>query len=60
MTDHRHYILDCYCEKIVDASMLNSMLHLIPGVVETGLFINMATRAIIGFDDGRIEEMKFK
>jgi ribose 5-phosphate isomerase A len=60
ITDHQHYILDCYCEKIADASLLNSTLHLIPGVVETGLFINMATKAIIGYEDGRIEEIDFK
>jgi ribose 5-phosphate isomerase A len=60
ITDHQHYILDCYCEKIADASLLNSTLHLIPGVVETGLFIDMATKAIIGYEDGRIEEIDFK
>jgi ribose 5-phosphate isomerase A len=59
VTDHQHYILDCYCERIADASLLNRTLHLIPGVVETGLFINMATKAIIGYEDGKIEEMDF-
>jgi ribose 5-phosphate isomerase A len=59
-TDHQHYILDCTFEKINDAFALNSVLHLIPGVVETGLFIDMASRAIIGHEDGRIELIKFK
>lgn len=58
-TDHGHYILDCYCETIADASGLNISLHLIPGVVETGLFINMAGRAIVGYEDGRIEVVKY-
>ncbi len=60
VTDHQHYILDCAFEKINDAFALNSVLHLIPGVVETGLFIDMASRAIIGHEDGRIELIKFK
>src|SRR5580704_1397857 len=54
ITDHQHYIFDCYCEKIDDAFLLNESLHLIPGVVETGLFIHMTTKAIIAFADGNI------
>jgi ribose 5-phosphate isomerase A len=60
ITDHQHYILDCWCEKIADASFLNTTLHLIAGVVETGLFIGMATKAIIGYEDGRLEEIDFQ
>ena len=59
ITDHGHYILDCECEKIPDAYALNMSLHLIPGVVETGLFINMAKAAIIGYEDGKIEVIKY-
>jgi|SRR5688572_17067422 len=59
VTDNGHYILDCYFEKIDDAVALDISLHLIPGVVETGLFINMAHTAVIGYADGRIE-MKVK
>ena len=55
ITDNGHYILDCYFRKIEDATALNNALHLIPGVVETGLFINMANTIIIGHSDGRIE-----
>ena len=60
ITDHHNYILDCEWEKITDPFALNVSLHLIPGVVETGLFINMASKAIIGFEDGRVEEMKYR
>jgi len=55
ITDNGHYILDCYFGKIEDATSLNTSLHLIPGVVETGLFVNMAHTIIIGHADGRIE-----
>lgn len=54
-----HYILDCHFEKINDADALNTSLHLIPGVVETGLFLNMTHAAVIGHADGRVE-MKIK
>ena len=60
VTDHGHYILDCNCEKIPDAPALNLSLHLIPGVVETGLFINMANKAIIGYEEGKIEVINFQ
>ncbi len=55
ITDHRHYILDCYFNSIPDPSQLNTSLHLIPGVVETGLFVGMATGIITGYADGAIK-----
>jgi ribose 5-phosphate isomerase A len=60
ITDHSHYILDCEFEKIEDTTSLNMLLHVIPGVVETGLFISMADKAIIGYPDGRIETITYK
>lgn len=60
LTDHQHYILDCEFEKILDPRGLNLSLHLMPGVVETGLFVNMATQAVIGFDDGRVEVFNYR
>jgi ribose 5-phosphate isomerase A len=54
ITDHKHYILDCYFNSIPDPSRLNTELHLIPGVVETGLFTRMATKIITGYADGNI------
>jgi ribose 5-phosphate isomerase A len=55
ITDNGHNILDCFFEKIENAAELNITLHLIPGVVETGLFIDMNPTVIIGYADGRIE-----
>jgi ribose 5-phosphate isomerase A len=60
VTDHHNYILDCECEEISNASALNISLHLIPGVVETGLFPGMADQSIIGYDDGRVEIIKYR
>jgi ribose 5-phosphate isomerase A len=58
LTDHGHYILDCKFQTISDASALNISLHLIPGVVETGLFVNMCDMAIIGNEDGSIRRIR--
>ncbi len=55
ISDHGHYILDCHFEQINDAAALNTNIHLIPGVVETGLFVHMANMVVTGYSDGRIE-----
>jgi len=55
ITDHGHYILDCYFEEIENAPGLSQQLNGIPGVVENGLFINMAAAAIIGYEDGTVK-----
>lgn len=55
ITDHGHYILDCSFQRITDARALDEALRRIPGLVETGLFIGMATQALIGYPDGRVE-----
>jgi ribose 5-phosphate isomerase A len=60
VTDHDHYILDCEFQKIEDVAALNISLHLIPGVVETGLFPRMANKAIIGFEDGKVEVINYR
>lgn len=57
ITDHGHYILDCYFEKIDNAALLQQQLNNIPGVVENGLFVNMATSAIVAYSDGSIKEI---
>ena len=56
VTDHGHYILDCHFNQIPDAPALNISLNTIPGVVDNGLFIGMATGTIIGYPDGNIVE----
>ena len=60
ITDHHHCILDCEFEKIANPSSLNIFLHLIPGVVETGLFIDMANQAVIGYENGRVEVINYR
>lgn len=57
LTDHGHYILDCQFKNIPDPSLLNIALHLIPGVVEVGLFIDLCDIAIIGYPDGSVKRL---
>lgn len=48
VTDGGHFIVDCGFGLIQDAEALSTELFAIPGVVEHGLFIGMARRALIG------------
>jgi len=52
MTDGGHLILDASFGRIPDAEALAVALNAIPGVVEHGLFINLATLAIIAGPSG--------
>jgi ribose 5-phosphate isomerase A len=45
-TDEGHVILDCRFSGIVDPAALNVAINAIPGVVEHGLFIDMAAVAV--------------
>lgn len=50
VTDGGHYILDCHCRKIPDPVKTAKALNQIAGVIENGLFINMADIVIVGQD----------
>ncbi|MDX2288712.1 MAG: ribose-5-phosphate isomerase RpiA [Hyphomicrobiaceae bacterium] len=52
VTDSGHHILDCRFGRIPDPEALEDALKLIPGVVETGLFLGIADAAIIAGADG--------
>ena len=56
ITDNGNYILDCHFGFISDPAVLQQKINDIPGVVESGLFVKMATRIVIGYDDGRVKE----
>ncbi len=47
VTDSGNYIADCAFGEIADPESLGDVLEMIPGVVEHGLFIGIADRAII-------------
>ena len=52
VTDQQNYILDLHLNEILDPKTLSIGLLQIVGVVEVGLFLNMASKIIIGSDDG--------
>lgn len=52
VTDGGHLILDASFGRIPDTRALSQALHAIPGVVEHGLFLGMATAAIVAGADG--------
>ncbi len=55
VTDEGNYILDCECGSISEPESLAAELKSIVGVVEHGLFLGMATLALIGGEDGVTE-----
>ena len=55
VTDEGHHILDCQFGEILDPRALARQLDSIPGVVEHGLFVDMATVALIGKGDDVVE-----
>ncbi|BCH24650.1 ribose-5-phosphate isomerase A [Mesorhizobium sp. L-8-10] len=52
VTDGGHLILDASFGRIPDTRALSFALHAIPGVVEHGLFLGMATAAIVAGKSG--------
>ena len=52
VTDGGHYLLDCSFGSIADPERLSAALFAVPGVVEHGLFIGLASAVIIGDTDG--------
>ncbi|MBA3046082.1 MAG: ribose-5-phosphate isomerase RpiA [Candidatus Thermoplasmatota archaeon] len=52
VSDNGNYIIDCKFESIPEPGKLEIELNRIPGVVENGLFIGMATRVILGTGNG--------
>jgi ribose 5-phosphate isomerase A len=52
VTDSGHWIVDAHLGRIADAPRLAGLLSLIPGVVEHGLFIGLASTAVLAGAQG--------
>lgn len=48
LTDNGNHILDCQIDPIADAPRLEADIRAIPGVVGTGLFLEMADTVLVG------------
>ena len=59
VTDNGNYIYDCKFAGIDDPQKLSDTLRDRAGVVETGLFVNIATLALIADDNG-VQERRRK
>jgi len=57
ITDNGNQILDCSFGKITDPAALALILSDTPGIVEHGLFIGLASIALVGHGD-RVEELR--
>jgi ribose 5-phosphate isomerase A len=56
ITDNGNVIADCHFYPITDVEGLNSQLHMIPGVVETGLFLHtMVSAIVVGYESGQTD-----
>ncbi len=51
-TDNGNYIIDCRFERIDNPASLETTLNNTPGVVDNGLFVGRASKAMIGTKDG--------
>ena len=59
VTDEGHLILDCALpRRRADLDALGRAVKQVPGVVEHGLFIGMAERALLGRPDGSVEVLE--
>lgn len=54
VTDNSNFIIDVDFGIVDNPTNLDMSLRVIPGVVETGLFLGMASKAYIGLKDGTI------
>ena len=57
VSDQGLWILDGMFDEITDARNVNEILLNTPGVVDHGLFIDMATDVLIGKSDGSVEHL---
>lgn len=57
-TDNGNAVLDCRAPGgLSDPAVTDATLNLIPGVAETGLFVDLATEALLGRPDGEVERL---
>ncbi|KAH0627050.1 hypothetical protein JD844_002418 [Phrynosoma platyrhinos] len=54
VTDNGNFLLDWKFDKVHNWNEVNMAIKMTPGVVETGLFINMAERVYFGMEDGSV------
>ncbi|GAM25339.1 hypothetical protein SAMD00019534_085140, partial [Acytostelium subglobosum LB1] len=56
VSDNGNFIIDAQFDTLNDVPAIATQIKMIPGVVETGLFVNVACRAYFGQADGTVKE----
>lgn len=57
LTDEGHHILDCHFGRIEDPPALNAELCDLPGIVEHGLFVGLASVVLMA-KEGAVQEFR--
>lgn len=57
ITDNGNYIIDCAFGEILNPAALHGKINAIVGVVENGLFIDLASKVIAGFENGDVKTL---
>ncbi|HVY76157.1 MAG TPA: ribose-5-phosphate isomerase RpiA [Puia sp.] len=55
LTDNGNYIVDCSFGSIPDPVALHERINAITGVVDNGLFVNIASKLVLGYADGKVK-----
>uniref|UniRef100_A0A8C5M9T2 ribose-5-phosphate isomerase n=1 Tax=Leptobrachium leishanense TaxID=445787 RepID=A0A8C5M9T2_9ANUR len=55
VTDNGNFLLDWRFDQEHNWSAVNTTIKMMPGVVDTGLFINLAERVYFGMEDGTVK-----
>jgi ribose 5-phosphate isomerase A len=58
ITDNGNFILDADFGRLENPIRLDRQLKMLPGLVETGLFLKMADRVYVGRGDGDVEVLE--
>jgi len=58
VTDNGNFVVDVDFGSIENPSRLESQLKSIPGLVESGLFLNMTDRVFVGREDGTVQVLE--
>ncbi|WP_159887434.1 ribose-5-phosphate isomerase RpiA [Paenibacillus puerhi] len=57
LTDNGNYIVDCEFGSLADPEDVHDRINRIPGVVDNGLFLQMAGKVIVGYADRSVQEL---
>ena len=52
VSDNGNYIVHCKFERIEDPREMEATIALVPGVVDSGLFVDLASKVIVASEDG--------